>query len=180
MAIKFKEIKKYISRTTRISICREEGFYDNYSLLSDISTEKYDELYVYGVGMIDAEFPMDMYGVTKETAYSYHRELLSCIEIVLHVEDRNIPRVLEGELTFEDLRGYLQIGRGFAIADLDEGTVEYFEMRNEIPDKYNGKFVYGIGIEDDPIRTEEMVRKGFLDTYMGMNMKIVLAEKPRK
>lgn len=36
MAIKFKELKQYISRVVRISVCYRDGHYDNYSLISDI------------------------------------------------------------------------------------------------------------------------------------------------
>ena len=35
--------------------------YDNYTLVSDITEGKYDDFYVYGVGMIDVEFPLDAY-----------------------------------------------------------------------------------------------------------------------
>ena len=35
--------------------------YDNYTLVSDIPEGKYDDFYVYGVGMIDVEFPLDAY-----------------------------------------------------------------------------------------------------------------------
>ena len=34
---------------------------DNYTLVSDILVGKYDNLYIYGIGMIDVEFPMDVY-----------------------------------------------------------------------------------------------------------------------
>lgn len=37
--------------------------YDNYTLVSDIPEGKYDDFYVYGVGMIDVEFPLDAYTV---------------------------------------------------------------------------------------------------------------------
>ena len=43
MAIQFKELKKYISRVTRISICFRDGHYDNYLMISDIPDGKYDE-----------------------------------------------------------------------------------------------------------------------------------------
>ena len=37
MAIQFCEIKKYIARNERISICLEDGSYDDYLMISDIS-----------------------------------------------------------------------------------------------------------------------------------------------
>ncbi len=59
MAITFNEIKQYISRIVRVSICFENGYYDNYTLISDISEGKYEDLFVYGIGMIDVEFTLD-------------------------------------------------------------------------------------------------------------------------
>lgn len=53
MAIKFKEIRRFLARNTRLSICLEDGDYHNYLLISDIPSLEYDELYVYGVGMTD-------------------------------------------------------------------------------------------------------------------------------
>ena len=61
MAIKFKEIRKFLARNTRLSICFEDGDYHNYLLISDIPSLEYDELYVYGVGMTDVEFSLDIY-----------------------------------------------------------------------------------------------------------------------
>ena len=46
MAIQFCEIKKYIARNECISICLEDGSYDNYLMISDIPEGKYDNLYV--------------------------------------------------------------------------------------------------------------------------------------
>lgn len=51
MAITFKELKQYISRTARISICFSDGHYDNYTMISDIEEGRYDDMYVYGIGM---------------------------------------------------------------------------------------------------------------------------------
>ena len=56
MAIKFKELKQYISRVVRISVCYRDGHYDNYSLISDIPDGRYDDFYIYGIGMVDGEF----------------------------------------------------------------------------------------------------------------------------
>ena len=66
MAIKFGELRKYISRVEKLSICFEDGHYDNYVLLSDIPEGKYDELYIFGVGMVDVEFPLDVYSEPEE------------------------------------------------------------------------------------------------------------------
>ena len=46
MAIQFCEIKKYIARNERISICLEGGSYDNYLMISDISLPiKFDTIH---------------------------------------------------------------------------------------------------------------------------------------
>lgn len=49
MAITFRELKQYISRTVRVSICFRDGQYENYTMVSDISGEQYDDLYVHGI-----------------------------------------------------------------------------------------------------------------------------------
>lgn len=57
--LKFKELKKYISVIDRLSICMQETLqYENYRYLRMVP-DKYDELYVYGIGMIDSEFPVE-------------------------------------------------------------------------------------------------------------------------
>ena len=47
MAIKFKEIRRFLARNIRLSICFLDGQYHNYLLVSDISASEYDELYVF-------------------------------------------------------------------------------------------------------------------------------------
>ena len=61
MAITFEELKPYISRRIPISICFRDGYYDDYILISDIPEDKYDDLYVYGIGTADVEFTLDVY-----------------------------------------------------------------------------------------------------------------------
>ena len=55
MAIQFKEIRQYLARNVRLSICFEDGYYHDYLMISDIPAEKYKDLYVYGIGMIDVQ-----------------------------------------------------------------------------------------------------------------------------
>lgn len=45
MAIQFKEIRQYLARNARLSICFEDGYYQDYLMVSDIPTEKYKDLY---------------------------------------------------------------------------------------------------------------------------------------
>ena len=74
MAIQFKEIRQYLARNVRLSICFEDGHYHDYLMVSDIPDEKYDDLYLFGIGTADVEFsrdiyapPKDMTGVVKST-----------------------------------------------------------------------------------------------------------------
>lgn len=66
MAIKFEEVKRYLARNVRLSICFEDGYYHDYLMVSDIPDSKYDRLYVYGIGMIDVEFSRDVYSKPQE------------------------------------------------------------------------------------------------------------------
>lgn len=50
VAIQFKEIRQYLARNARLSICFEDGIYQDYLMVSDILAEKYKDLYVYGIG----------------------------------------------------------------------------------------------------------------------------------
>ena len=163
MAIQFMSIRQYLARNVRLSICFEDGYYHDYLMVSDIPDEKYKDLYVYGVGMVDVEFsrdiyaaPVDMEGVvisTKDDA------IKPAIEIVLHNAPRNIERKAEEALLFKDLKPYLQTGRNFAVVNREDWSYEFYEYRNEIPDNYDEMFVYGIGMEDNPDETDTDILK---------------------
>lgn len=150
MAIKFKELRKYISRVCRLSICFEDGHYDNYHLISDIPDGKYDDLYVYGIGLVDVEFPLDVYKPYEEEPINSKECFLGhALEIVLYKEDRGFERKELDALQFGDLRKYLQGGRFFSIIIKGEWKSERYEWRKEIQQEYNEMKVYGIGIEDN-------------------------------
>ena len=51
MAIKFEELRKYVARNVRLSICFEDGYYHDYLMMSDIPEQKYAGFYIYGVGI---------------------------------------------------------------------------------------------------------------------------------
>ena len=124
MAIQFKEIRQYLARNTRLSICFEDGSYHDYLILSDIPAKKYNDLYVYGVGMIDVEFSRDLYAPSEEpvgVVTSTKDDMMEpAIEIVLHEDPRDIERKEEGVLLFKDLKPYLQIGRNFSIVNRED------------------------------------------------------------
>lgn len=182
MAIEFKEIKKYIARNIRISICFEDGHYHNYLMLSDIPDQKYDSLYVYGIGMADVEFSMDVYSNPRELdgeiMVTKDDRIEPAIEIVLHEDERGIERSTDEYLLFKDLKPYLQIGRNFSVVNREDWSSESYEYRDEIPEKYDDMYVYGVGMEDNPFINESL--KNFMfDTFLKKRMVIVLSDKPR-
>ena len=69
-------------------------------MVSDIPDQKYDSLYVYGVGMVDVEFSMDVYSNPQEpdgvVMPSKDDTLEPAIEIVLHEESRENERCRKG------------------------------------------------------------------------------------
>lgn len=177
MAIKFGELRKYISRVVRLSICFEDGHYDNYHLIADIPEGKYDDMYVYGIGMIDVEFPMDVYAKpVKETLKNKDYFLGHALEIVLYDIDRGIERKDEKALRFGDIRNYLQIGRNFSIMIKGEWEEDCYEWRQDISTDYDDMYVYGIGIEDNPKELERMTYKLF-DSHIVKRMTIVLSKE---
>lgn len=57
MAIKFEELRKYVARNVRLSICFEDGYYHDYLMMSDIPEQKYAGFYIYGVEWWMWNFP---------------------------------------------------------------------------------------------------------------------------
>ena len=108
MAIKLEEIKKLIQRNVRLSICFLDGHYHNYLLVSDIPSSEYDDFYVYGVGMTDVEFSMDIYSEPEEpngevSISMSNLTMQPAIEIVLSDKPRDIGQVnhMSIEKTFQ-------------------------------------------------------------------------------
>ena len=55
--ITFKDIRPYISKIDRVSICNKDTLqYENYQFISDVPA-KYDNLYLVGIGRKQCEFP---------------------------------------------------------------------------------------------------------------------------
>lgn len=184
MAIKFKEIRRFLARNIRLSICFEDGHYHNYLLVSDIQYSEYDELYVYGVGMIDVEFSKDIYSEPEEpngevSISMSNITMQPAIEIVLSDKPRDIERNICDNLTFKDLKPYLQIGRWFNIVNKLDWSGESYEYRENISEKYDSMYVYGIGMEDNP-DLKETYRELEHDTHFKKRMVLVLSDKPRQ
>ena len=72
------------------------------------------------------------------------------VEIVLYQKPRDIARSTEGKLLFRDLKPYLQIFGYFSVVDRDNWSGEMYKYRDDIPEKYDDRPVYGIGMEDNP------------------------------
>ena len=166
MAIQFKEIRQYLARNTRLSICFEDGYYHDYLMISDIPAEKYKDLYVYGVGMIDVEFSMDIYVSPKDLdgviTSTKDDTIEPAIEIVLHEAPRNIDRKAEDVLLFKDIKPYLQIGRNFAVVNREDWSYKLYEYRNDIPSDYDDMFVFGIGMEDNFDESDKNILKALV------------------
>lgn len=182
MAIKFGELRKYISRVVRLSIWLYDSYYDNYIMVSDIPEGKYDDLYIFGIGMTDVEFPLDVYSEPKEFPQRISLKegfFIGCaLEVVLHDNARDIKRSNENELTFGDIRGYLQCGEYFSIVTKEGWIEENYQWRSNIPEKYNDMYVYGIGIEDN---REKLLKStsGIVDTQSVKKLRIVVSENSR-
>lgn len=184
MAIRFEEIKQYIACNVRVSICFEDGCYHNYTMISDVPDFKYDNLFVYGVGMADVEFSRDVYANIPnfcEDIVSLGDETLQpAIEIVLHESPRYIERMVTGELLFRDLRPYLQIIGSYSIVNREDWSSDSYVYKRDIPDdKYDNMYVYGISMEDNQ-GMDEMLRERDYDSCLKKRMVVVLSRKPRE
>jgi hypothetical protein len=146
-------------------------------------------MYVYGIGMADVEFSLDVY---KRSPEKFPKRIsakqgycLSCgLEIVLQDIARDIPRRDEQLLRFRDLRGYLQTGMHFSIVIREDWSAEYYQWRRDIPEAYDDLYVYGIGME---ALSKEHIQEifgnvghvGMNDTSLMQQMVIVLTKEPR-
>ncbi|MBQ3795023.1 MAG: hypothetical protein IJP84_04795 [Lachnospiraceae bacterium] len=183
MAVKFKELRQYLARNIRLSICFENGHYDDYNILSDIPDKKYDELYVFGIGKIDVEFPLDVYSEPSEMPETVGNnfDLYPALEVVLHDKPRKDigERKCREYLKFSDLKGYFQIFGHMKVVMQKDWSSKTFNERKDIPDEYGDYFVYGIGMEEDP-----EPEKGYEDVKYDSSMKkrivVVLSDEPRK
>ena len=187
MAIQFKELRKYLARNIRLSICFEDGHYHDYLMISDIPAEKYNDLYLYGVGMAEVEFSKDIYISQKDldgVIVSINDDTIEpAIEIVLHENSREIERKAEDVLLFKDIKPYLQIGRNFAVVNREDWSYRLYEYRNENPASYDDMFVYGIGMEDNLEESDKNIAKVLekrkFDSCLNKRMVIVLSNTAR-
>lgn len=94
--MKFGEFRKYISKIDRVSICNAETLsYENYQFISQVP-DKFDELYLYGIGRIQSEFPLRE-ALDEASAHGYELTeenmdkiiYANCIEIMLSEKPRD-------------------------------------------------------------------------------------------
>ena len=91
--ITFGTLRKYISRIERLSICMlETKEYSNYVFLKDVP-DRYDDLYVYGIGMIESEFYQVQEQVFVASGDKENLVFLPCIEIVLSEEPKKLSKL---------------------------------------------------------------------------------------
>ena len=107
MAIKFEELRKYVARNVRLSICFEDGYYHDYLMMSDIPEQKYAGFYIYGVGMVDVEFSRDVYMALPEPEgecwCSKDDTMKPAMELMISEEPRDIKRSVEQKLLSADI-----------------------------------------------------------------------------
>lgn len=85
MNLKVKDLRNYVSRIDRISICQKETLnYENYSCMEEVP-DKYDEYYVYGIGMIESE----VFENNKLVDFKPHLEIMVCDKPMEHEGEKN-------------------------------------------------------------------------------------------
>ena len=80
MAIKFEELRKYVARNVRLSICFEDGYYHDYLMMSDIPEQKYAGFYIYGVGIFFIPHARTFVRLSKNNWVHYNQNSL-CLSI---------------------------------------------------------------------------------------------------
>lgn len=156
-------------------------------MISDIPEGKYDDMYVYGIGTANVEFPLDVYkrppvDFAGNDLISKEHYLECGLEIVLKDEPRYVTRGDDQRLCFIEMRRYLQSGMNFSIVKKENWSGEQFVWRDEIPKEYDELYVYGIGLDDLPKNEKNMqYTKLKIDgTKLEKQIVIVLAKTPRE
>ena len=93
--MKFSELRKYISKIDRVSICMKDTLnYQNYQFINEVP-DSYNDYYVYGIGRIQSEFPIrealdEAVKMQIKISEDVMEEIIyaDCIEIMLSDEPR--------------------------------------------------------------------------------------------
>lgn len=134
--------------------------------------------------MTDVEFSLDIYSEPDEingevNISGRNFTIQPAIEIVLSDRPRDIERNICDNLTFKDLKPYLQVVGEFNIVNKLGWSDEPYKYREKIPERYDSMYVYGIGMEDNT-DLEETYRELKHDTYPKKRMVLVLSDNPRQ
>lgn len=98
--IRFGEFKYLVSGLDRLSICmKDSGMYENYRFISEVPEGKYDDYYVYGVGIIKSEFEIGPDGpdtIEKRNMINEKKCFMECMEIVLDKKPKKVGQAITG------------------------------------------------------------------------------------
>lgn len=84
-----------------------------------------------------------------------------------------------GVLLFRDLKPYLQIFGNISVVSREDWSFKTYEYRDDIPGEYDGNYVYGVGMEDNP-DVKASLKKLEYDTCLKKRMVVVLSKDDLK
>lgn len=174
MSISFKKIREYLSCNECISLFFENGHYRNYSSVSCIPEGIYDDLYVYGIGLIYTEFTGNNNSETLQPANIIYKP---AIEIALCEELGGIEENDGEDILFRDVHSVLEIVGNTSINILQDNTYEVYKTKAEIPDKYDDMYVLEIGIEKNDVFDSGLMKGG--EHEKCFNKRIILSKKAK-
>ena len=156
MAFTFGEIKNYLARDMRLSVRMLKGGDKDYLMVSDLPDGKYDDLIVYNLAEIKfiefPEFGEYVPASSPELSWMSNKpgigfEITLC-EQIPDYDDRDHTRTNGEQIVFRDLRNLLPMYGHCSVGIIGEGK-EAFRSSRDIPESYNGKYLFGLGMEPD-------------------------------
>lgn len=174
MAIKFRELRKYLSNVIKIFMCFGDNYCDNYKDKHEIPEEKYDDMYVLDISMVEDEIL---------PACTYIGDIYdgAAIKVDIQEESLDFERLNENELLFGDLRKYLKEDVNYIIVRKEDYKETIFLGRKYIPDVYDDMYVHviGLGIYGSDTEKIMLARTGILASYLTKVLKIIVSKSPR-
>lgn len=175
MAIKFGELRKYLSIVIKIFMCSGGNYCDNYKDEHEIPEEKYDDMYVLGISMVEDEI---------QPACTYIENIFdgAAIKVDIQEEPVDFECLNDNELLFGDLRNYLKEDAKYIIVRKEDFKEENYQARKYIPQCYDNMYVHiiGLGIDGNTIETIMLARTGMIYSYLTKVLKIIVSKSPRK
>ena len=156
MSFTFGEIKRFLARDMKLSIKMLKGGYTDYLMVSDIPEGKCDDMIIYGLaGIKYVEFPeLGEYVPTSSDELSWmdHKldfayEITLCDQIPDY-DDRDHARTNTENIILKDLRIILPMYGHCSVNCIGEGK-EAFRSSQDIPDTFDNKYLFGLGMEPD-------------------------------